>query len=482
MNTQLRSLPLLVISLALTFTLISIKAHALDVEHFVAKIKQHYESAPKLDAFALNYHYLGGGDPYGSWDYQSPERYIAIRMVEIDLEQKHFFENDIHHFAGGRTVDRVQFQNDTESLFYDRNGLTLGNGILQQSMDTFDEIKGHIFRNLDFLAVLPVLEESDISTRIKLHQDADSGNITLVHQDTKGEINDYVFAQNPLQLLSIHNRSAQRLSKYDNYQTINGVTFARSILKYYNGAATPNFIHRIDQLHILKGIDPNRFNVPEEFGSIIPDSNNILASTKIAPNLYLVTDSPGWRNSLFKVNDDEIMIYGAFNTETLAEQSIALINKAFPDKIISSVYVTHPHSHQIRGLHHYAKHNIAIAADTYTIEAIKAYPPFEKVLSTFKFQTIEHEQKITNTQYFVLENSHAKRQGFVFFEDLGIIYQSKFLEVALDNKIAHVMPSHSKTFIDFIGQKQLKFTRIVSHHRNNNITREVVEEIDNAFR
>jgi len=76
------------------------------VEGYLIKLKDHYQKYPKLEVFSLNYHYLGTNDPLDTWDYKAPERYMALRMVEIDLVRKQFVERDIHHFSGGQTYNR----------------------------------------------------------------------------------------------------------------------------------------------------------------------------------------------------------------------------------------------------------------------------------------------------------------------------------------------------------------------------------------
>ena len=457
------------------------KVEAGEVEDFVAKLKTHYQKAPSLEVFSLNYHYLGGGDPYQSWDYQVPNRYTAIRMVEIDLIKKYFIENDIHHFSGGRRFDRVQFQNDTESFFYDRNGLALGKRVIKQSMDSFEEIKGFIFMNVDFLAVTPLLEENNVSATIKLRQDNKLKQTILRHKISDDSVIDYVFSDSPLQLVSINNKSAQKKYVYSDYQTVNGITFAHSILKYYDGDTRPSFIHSIDQLNILDKIEPTRLQVPKEFGPIIPESDRTLVSKEIAPNLYLVTDDSAWRNSLFKVNGDEITVFGAAVNKELAEETIKLILTQFPNKKITSVYVTHPHGDHIAGLLAYAKKGIAVRADAYSVEAIKAYPDFSNDIAMFKFETIEHNEMVDGVRFYVLENTHAKRESFAYFKASGIIYQADLLEVAFDNTIAKVIPNTTKTFIDFVRRKQLNFNRIVGHHRNNNITLEVMNKAYDGY-
>ncbi len=479
-NQKCYLLKLILAGITLLITMIPI-SWAGEAEDFVAKLKIHYQKAPKLKVFSLNYHYLGASSPYQTWDYQLPDRYMALRMVEIDLVKRHFVENDIHHFPGGRTFNRIQFQNDKESLFYDKNGLALGKRIIKQNMDSFEEIKGHIFMNIDFLAVKPLLEERSIALTIKLNHDETSDKITLTHRIADDNIIDYVFNGKSLQLQSINNKSKQKIYVYGDYQTTRGMTFARSIFKYYNGATAPSFIHRIDQLNIIEEIEATRFQVPKEFGPIIPDSDRNLVSKEIAPNLYLVSDASAWRNSLFKITGDEITVFGGSVNVELAEETIKLISKQFPNKHISAVYVTHPHSDHIAGLPVYAKRGILILADAYSIAAIKAYPPFAEDIAMFNFQIIEDNQTINNTTFYVLESTHAKRQSFVHFQDSGIIYQADFLDAAFDNTVAKIAPNYTKTFIDFVRNKQLKFSRIVGHHRNSNISPELVNKIYKAI-
>ena len=462
------------------FTISISTAWAGETEDFITKLKTHYQKAPSLEVFSLNYHYLGRGEPYQTWDYQTPERYMALRMVEIDLEKKHFVENDIHHFPDGVTVNRVQFQNDSESFFYDKNGISLGKRVIKQSMDSFEEIKGNIFMNIDFLAVTPLLEESNVVATIKLQRNKSSDQTTLTHKISDDNVIEYLFSNSPLRLVLIDNKSQQKIYVYDDYQTTNGITFARSIQQYYDGAIKPSFIKRIDQLHLLEKIDPSRLQVPPEFGPIIPERDRTLVSEEIAADLYLVTDSSATRNSLFKVNDDEIMVFGGAVSVELAEQMIKLIRGQFPNKKITSIYVTHPHSDHIDGLPAYAKQGIQIHADAYSIAAIKAYSHFAKDIGTFKFQVVGHEQLLDGAQFYVLESTRSKRQSFVHFKDSGIIFQSDFLFVAFDNVIAKVIPNFSKTFIDFVRRKQLKLNRIVGHHHNNNISVEVMNKVYDA--
>lgn len=474
---------------AVTFALLGLaslimiipSASAGEVGDYVAKLRTHYQKTQPIQAFSLNHHYLNKqyrDNEY--WDYQTQNRNMSQRVIEIDLVKKHFYDNDIHYFSGGRLLDRVQFQNDKESYLYDKNGSNLGKRILKQSMDRFDAATSYIVMNVDFLAVRPLLEESNIDGNITLHQDRKSGTATLIHKTSEDHVVDYKFSNNPLQLVSINSRPLGGIFVYDDYQTTRGITFARSVHQYYDGATEPNYIIFNDQLDIIEQVDPAKLQVPEGYGPETPINDGVLVSKEIAADLYLVTDSSTTRNSLFQVNGDKITVFGASGHPALAERTIKLIHNQFPKKKITSVHVTHPHGHQIAGLKVYVDQGIEIIADGYSIAAIKAYPRFADDIARFKFRTIEHEQIIDGAYFYVLENMHAKRQSFVHFKDSEIIFQAHFLHVALDNTIAKVIPSYTRTFIDFIRNKQLKFNRIVGNYKNNNISVEVVNKIYNA--
>lgn len=466
--------------LMFTCTAFFVEASNEQAEKFIEELKTHYQQSPSLEVFSLNYHYLGRS-PFYAWDYQAPERYLAIRRVEIDLIKKQFVENDVHHFSGGRTFNRVQFQDDKRSLFYDKNGLALGKRIIKQSMDTYYELEGHIFINIDFMAVKSLLETPNLSKVIRFHQDKQTGHKSLIHTTADNNIIEYTFRNNPIQLASINNKSQQKKYVYDDFQTSNGITFARSIHKYFGNVTKPSFVHRIDSLNIIEEIESSKFKVPEDFGPIIPKHDKSLIAKEIAANLFLITDLSASRNILFKVNNDEIMVFGAPVSQEFTEKTIETIEAKFPNKTISSVYVTHPHGDHIAGLSAYAKRGVTILADAYTISAIKAYPYFSEDMAKFKFKTITHEEEIEGADFYVLENSHSKRQSFVHFAESGIIYQADFLEIAFDNTIPKVIPSYTKTFIDFVRSKQLTINRIVGHHRNNNISVSVMNKTYNAI-
>ena len=466
----------------ISIAIVSVSASEGEVEEFVAKIKEHYQKTLPIKAFSLNHHYTNKQyRDHNYWDYQTPNVHMSVRTAEVDLVKRHFYDNDILYYSGGRLYDRVQFQNDKESFFYERSDTSMGKAVLRRGMDNFDRFTSYMVMNIDFLAVRPLLEESNIEGNIALHQDRKSGTITLTHKTSDENIVDYKFSNDPLQLVSINHRPLRGVFVYDDYQTTRGITYARSVNSYYNGATEPQYIKFNNYFEIIERVDPARLKLPEGYGPELPTSDGVLVSKEIAKDLYLVTDRSAVTNSLFKVNGDKIMVFGASSNTRLAEKTIKLILDQFPKKKITSVYVTHPHGHQIAGLKVYVDQGIEITADEYSIAAIKAYPRFADDVARFKFRSIEHEQTIDGVHFYVLENMHSKRQGFVYFKDSGIIFQAHFLHIPLDNTIAKVIPSYTKTFIDFVRNKRLKINRIVANYRNNNISVEVMNKTYDAM-
>jgi len=463
------------------FTITIPTAFAGEIEDYVDKLNTHYQKTRSITAFSLNQHFTNKQyRDLNYWDYKAPNVYMSVRSTEVDLARKHFYDNDILYYAGGRLYDRVKMQNGTESFFYERSATTIGKAIQSRGMDNFDKSMRYMVMNIDFLAVRPLLEESNIKGNITLHHDGKSGITTLNHKTSNDKVFDYKFNNNPLQLVSV-NRGPLGLYVYDDYQTTRGITYARTIYKYFERTTEPTYVTFNDHFEIIEKVDHAKLQVPEGYNSKIPKWGGVLVSKEIAQDLYLVTDSSAYQNSLFKVNGDEITVFGATEDSDLAEKTIKLINDLFPNKKISSVYVTHPHGDQIDGLKVFVDQGIEILADEYSISAIKAYPRFADDITRFKFRTIEHEEIIDGAHFYVLENIHSKRQSFVYLKDSGTIFQAHFLHIPYDNTIAKVIPSYTKTFIDFVRSKQLRVNRIVAFNRNNNISVEVMNKTYDAI-
>ncbi|WP_147302724.1 hypothetical protein [Thalassotalea euphylliae] len=465
-----------------SFSLLAASAWAGETEDFVEKLKAHYQPTRSINAFSFSYHFLN--KQYRShdyWDYQAPNRVLSVRMVEVDMAKKHFYDNDILYSPGGQILDRAQYQNDTESYYYEKNGNFLGKRYLNRGMGNFDRFMSFMAMNIDFLAVRPLLDETDISGKVTLAHDTQSNTTTLTHKVSEESIIDYQFSNEPLQLLKLHNKSRQAIYVYDDYQTTRGLTFARSVNKYYNGDPVPAYISFNDRFDIIEHVDTSKLKLPAGYGPEIKRGDGVLTATEIAKDLFLVTDASAWRNSLFKVNGDKIMVFGASGSPAQAKKTTALIREQFPEKAITAIHVTHPQTPDIAGLNVYAEQGIEILADNYTIAAIKAFPSFAENIDSFKFRTIEHEQVIDGASFYILESMHAKRQSFVYFKDSEIIFQANFLNIAFDNTIPKVIPNYTRTFIDFVRSKQLKLKRIVGNYKNNNISVEVMNKTYNAM-
>ena len=450
---------------------------AFEAENYMTKLKEHYKHTLSINAFALNQHFTNKQyRDLNYWDYEEPNVYLSVRSAEVDLARKHFYDNDILYFAGGRLYDRVKFQNDTESFFYERSATTYGKAILKQGMDNYDRSIQYMVLNIDFLAIRPILEEDNIKDKISLHLDKKAGTTTLVHKSSDESIVDYKFSNAPLQLISINHRPLGGVFVYDDYQTTRGIRYARSVNSYYNGSTEPTYIKFNDHFEVIERVEPDRLKLPEGYGPVMDWGDGIFTSQEIAKDLYLVTDSSEITNSLLKVNGNEITVFGGSVGARDAEKIAKLIQDQFPEKKITSVYVTHSHGHQIAGLRVFADLGAEILADEYTIKGIKAYPRFSGDIAKFKFREISHEQIIDGTKFYVLENIHSKRQGFVYFADSGIIFQSHFMHIPRDNTIAKVVPSYTRSFIDFVRRAELKVNRIVGNYRNNNITLDVMNK------
>lgn len=483
MKAYLKRYPRILAFIGMIFFIITIPvASAEEVTDFVAKLKVHYQKTLPIKTYSLNYHFLNKQYRDNNyWDYQTPNRHMSVRMIEVDLEKRHFYDNDILYFSGGLLWDRVQFQNDTESYYYEKSGGFMGKGVIKQDLGNFDRFNRHNIMNIDFLAVRPLLEETNVQKNISLHYNNKSKTTTLTHKTSDDKIIDYEFGDNPLRLVSLNNRPQSGRFFYSDYQTTRGLTYARIVHKFYDGATEPNYVSYNDKFDIIDEVDSDKLKIPQGYGPELVRGDGIFTSNEIAPDLYLVTDSSARRNSLFKVNGDEIMVFGATGNTLRAEKTIKLIRDQFPNKTVASVFVAHPQGNQIAGLKPYVDQGIKILADEYTIAGIKAYPRFANDIERFKFHTINHEQIIDDSHFYVLENMHSKRQSFVYFKDSGIIFQADFLHVPFDNSITKVVPSYTKAFIDFVRSKQLKINRIVGKHRNNNISVEVMNKIYDAI-
>lgn len=460
----------------LIVALVGFPSNANEAKSFFSLLKSHYQSTSSIKAFSLTHSYLGRSDPYQSWDFQSPTRYKAFKITDIDTTKQHYYQNVVHHYTGGLYFDEVHFQNNEESLRYERNGISLGISAIEQNMNSFNRYKNLTLMNLDFFAVRPLLDESDIIGKIEKQQDETAGTVTLIHRPSEQKTMEYVFNVDPLYLVSINDQRRKRIYLYSDYRHSNGYYFAHSLVKKYNGDTIPSFITRIEKFEEIEQIEPEKLMLPSRYYKAAPDKKSALTTTLISKKLYLLTDSSSIRNVLFKINNNNITVFGVSRNSKSSKIVMDTIKHRFPNKEITAVFVTHPYNDHIAGLLPYIELGAKIYADAYTINAIKAFPRFSKVTQKFNFETITNGQVIDDVRFYVLENARSKRQSFAYFEQDGIIFQTDFLEVAFDNTIATILPSYSKRFIEFVRSEQLKVNRIVGFHRNNDITLEVMNK------
>lgn len=471
---------ILIVLLSLPFYASSANSTGSNVETFIKLLQSNYQKSNSIKAFALTYNYFGHSNPYQSWDFKAPNRYKAFKVTEIDLEKQHYYQNIVHYYTGGLYLDEVHFQNNKESIRYERNGISLGKSATPQNLNSYNRYTNLTQMNLDFFAVKQLLEETDIFNKIKIEFKTDASQAVVVHEYSKDKIKEYTFNLNPLRLDTIHDKGRKRLYKYSDYRTNNSFQFAHSLVKYYNGDTTPSFITKIERFEVIDQIDKEKLSLPAQYTVVETTKKLTFNVSGIAKDLFLISDNSNKSNTLYKVNENGIMVFGAPSTDKLSTKTIELIEQKHPDKPINGVFVTHPYSDHINGLRPFTEKGIRIYADKYTIEAIRKYPRFSKTIALFKFSPITHEQVIDRVKFYVLESSRSKRQSFAHFEQAGIIYQADFIELARDNTIPIIVPNYSIKFIDFIRNKRLRVNRIVSQNRNNNITLETLNRYYNA--
>ncbi len=289
----------------------------------------------------------------------------------------------------------------------------------------------------------------------------------------------YTFTNAPIQLVSMHRSTDNEKFTYSDYVNRGNLRYA-SLVKRQNLTTKRIGVFEIAQVRRITNLTPEDMVLPVGYGPFIEDTDRTLKLTEIADDLYLIANEGASRNMLAKFNPEGIMVFGAPIDDQLSEETIAVIRARFPNIPITSVYVTHPHSDHIGGLTAYAKRGIPILTDTYSIEAIKAYPEFQQDIDQFTFQAIHHRDTINGVEFHLLENSHAKGQSFAYFPAASVLYEGDFLEIPYDNSTANHMPEVSKGFIEYLYSNEIPVKRIVGHHRNNNISAETMNALYKA--
>jgi glyoxylase-like metal-dependent hydrolase (beta-lactamase superfamily II) len=216
---------------------------------------------------------------------------------------------------------------------------------------------------------------------------------------------------------------------------------------------------------------------PTGYTSVPDEAEAPLKAVEIYKGLFLVERVAGDRNVLFTMTNDGIVVFGAPVSDSWSKKVIEVIGSKFPGKKISYVYVTHFHSDHIGGLGAYLENGATVLVNEFSVGAIKERAQFKDLpTEKLKFKTIDSGVNFDGIEFHIAANSHAKGQSFVYFNKAKMIYEGDFLEIPFDNTIPNYMPQATRQFLDYLSGKQLKFERIIGHHRNSNISRPVVEE------
>jgi glyoxylase-like metal-dependent hydrolase (beta-lactamase superfamily II) len=449
------------------------QAQELTSGDFIKQLKQHYKATNMIDKFSVTYKsssLLGFGPQ--SYDFNHPESSYRRRVIDVDTNNQAYFTHLIRGgFPGGFLFNTKEYQHDKKRYSYDVNGVLYGKRVFdldtkfgyQSRMDEINEV-------VDVFAVKDMLNHLNEISVDQSKPDKMANEIIFARQSESLGAMIYTFQMNPIQLKSLYNEKNDQLFNYKNHVFYDGIEYASQVLQkeeHYQGVIL------IESLVKQRSIDPMKLRIPEGYGPIIKNQKKALVTEMIAKDLYLISNISD-RYIAFKVTESGIIVFGAPGSDKHSEAVIAHIKQQFPMKKIKSVYITHHHNDHIGGLNAYAQKGVTILADAFSISAIKAYKPFAENIAKFKFRSFEHKELIDGVRFYIPENSHAKGQSFAYFEQSQIIYEGDLLEIPFDNTIANYMSEVEKQFVEFVRKENLAIKRIIGHHRNGNISPEVM--------
>ena len=447
------------------------QAQEITAENFLKKLKGHYQSTNMIDNFSINYESTGKFGPQ-SYDYKKATASFSRRIMDVDTKNKSYFlHNTRGGFPGGFIFETKEFQKDMQRYRYDVNGVLYGKRVLeldtkfgfQYQLDELNEV-------VDVFAIKSLLESEMSGDTVHTKIDKRSNRVMVVQNNIRLGKLTYQFKLKPLQLVSLYNEKNDQLFTYSHHVSINGIDYA-SRIDMKESHHQREFL--IESLAKSMNIPAMKLTIPMGYGPIVEKEKKALKTEKITKNLYLISNVRD-RYVAFKVDDMGITVFGAPGSDKQSKEIMAHINKQFPMKKITSVYITHHHSDHIGGLNYYAQQGVTILADDYSITAIKAYRKFTDNISQFQFRTFKHKELINGVRFYIPENSHAKGQSFAYFEDAQVIYEGDLLEIPFDNTIAAHMSETEKQFVEFVRMENIKIKRIIGHHRNGNISPDVM--------
>lgn len=443
-------------------------SHAAEVDPtpFLEKLRAHYKHAANFKKYELKYHFSFKA-PYQSFDYKKPDSSYAERIAEINMEAKQYHIYTGYRFLGGYSIAYNSFQTGDISRQYNIEGVMMGKRIADLGAGSYERIKSQNNSHIDFLAVTPLLSSTE-QDKVIASREPETGHINVSHTNADGKETRYSFSQNPIRLVSVADPARGEKSIFVNYVTKGGITYASQSNEYENGDLVGHFY--IDDLKAISGIDPDKFKIPTGYDTVPYEADPALTAEKLSEGTYVLSDAVASRNILVKKGTAGVTVFGAPDGEELSEKVIAFTQQTFPGTPITAVFVSHAHSDHISGLPTYTTLGATILADAYTIEAIKHFTPFKENIEGFKFQTISHREQMRDIRFYVPNNPHVKGQGFVYFNDMKLIYQGDYLVIPADGTIPSHLSDVERGFIDFVRSEGLNINRIIGNHHNSNIT------------
>ncbi|UII81418.1 MBL fold metallo-hydrolase [Flagellimonas sp. CMM7] len=438
------------------------------------RIEEHYTNDKNSKGITISYERINF-NPYQSFDFRSPDSLTSKNTITIS--DNSFFAERWVFFPGGFNFGLKEFQQNSLGYLYDLNGILMGKRAIPQDKERINEVRDELEKIIDYKFSQSLFSEQN---KILLDSlDLKNNSVSLIKINDAKDSLWITFQINPIALKSVISHSKKEKWVFSSFTENDGIVFLEDIDYYKNG--TLKHIYSIKNISEIESMPEKELSIPDGI-TIYETITKEPEIQEIAPDLYLITPIAEDRNVLFTINRDNITVFGAPLSDRFSNQVIELIKNNFPDKNIESVYVTHAHSDHIGGLGAYVKIGASILTDSFSIETIKSFPRFKGQIDSFVFEPIKNREKRgSNTQFFVIDNSHCKSQGFVYFKNGQTIYQGDFLEIPEDNTLPTYLPLTTLEFYDFVNKEKLSIKRIIAHHRNNHITMETFKNYYSKF-
>jgi len=442
-----------------------------DIERVLDKIQQRYHFAHKLKVFNIDYKSQSKFGPQ-SYRHDQPEYLYRQQITDIDLDKKWYFSRMIRGpFPGNFIFDTSEYQNATEQYRYDNNYVLYGKRVREIPSTAFQGEIDELEVVVDSLAVAKLLNTPDLASKLSIAKSENEEHLVLQLSVPKGPPVVYTFAKKSLDLLKLKNKGKLQAAEFSQVLASDSLPYARQITVTNRGNPRE---YRINSLQMIDAIPPNKLRIPKGYGPVLSAKRLPITSSEIAPDLHLLSNVAFDRHVLVQVKGSELAVFGAPGRKP-TEQVAAYLKEKFPNKKVTSVYVTHHHNDHIAGLPVYVELGATVVADPYTIEAIRDFLPFRGSIEKFKFKAVSNGTQLDGVTYYLPPNTHAIGQSFVYFNDSKIIYEGDLLEIPYDNTIPTHMSDVDREFIEFIYKQKLDINRIVGHHRNGNITKDIVD-------